>query len=425
VNLIGLRLRALPRITEVRRLRQVAVQQLRGGRLDVAARARRRAILQHRTGRGRAGVTGVIVADKLPTADDVAIAGRLLAAHRASRASAPALAVGARDDVWTQITADQGGFAAVLQRGDAGELAAYLCNVSRHDASIGITQGDGEHRRLTRDPAYRRFVALMATDKLVSLAEAVGVAAVENPEQGSWGNSLRCDPAELVDRISERIGIDVAPPDVDGGLLKIDTGRGLFHERDANAIYAAYLLRQTTRGLARPRICEIGGGSGRVAYWSRRLGPGSYTLVDLPHVNVVQGWYALKSLPAGDVSLYGEQAAGTAAGLRILPAHAIAELHEPSFDIVLNQDSFPEMNAATVADYLVWIAHTCQGSLMSINHESKPAYGPDLAHISVPELAAAAGTFELTSRFPYWLRRGYVVELYRVSGPAVAVDVGP
>ena len=101
--------------------------------------------------------------------------------------------------------------------------------------------------------------------------------------------------------------------------------------------------------------------------------------------------------------------------LQILPAHAIGEIGRPLFDLVLNQDSFPEMSAATVSDYLEWIGRSCGGSLMSINHESKPAYGAGLQHVNVPEMTAAGGGFELTYRFPYWLRRGYVVELYRIA----------
>jgi hypothetical protein len=386
-------------------------------RIDVKARARRRTILQHPTGIAGRRVESVLVADRPATAQDVAIAERLLAAHRAAGRSAPqdAPAVG-QEDLWTAITAHQGRFAAILERGDPGELAAYLCNVSRHDASVGITQGDDEYRRITCERGYREFLALMAKDKLVSLGEALGVLAIENPEQGRFGTSLRCDLAELVERIGARVGADITPPDVDGGLLKVDTGRGLFHERDANAIYTAHLLRQTVRDLPAPRICEIGGGSGRVAYWSRRLGLSSYTVVDLPHVNIVQGYYALKSLPAGDVSLYGEDPPGTfAARLQILPAHAIAELRESTFDLVLNQDSFPEMNAAIVTDYLQWIRRCCRGSLLSINHESKPAYGRGLEHINLPELVATVGGFELTYRFAYWLRRGYAVEHYRVA----------
>ncbi len=254
----------------------------------------------------------------------------------------------------------------------------------------------------------------MAADKLVSLAEGVGAIAVENPEQGAFGGNSRRAPAELVELISERIGISIEPPDVDGGLLKLDTGRGRFGERDANAIYTAWLMQQTTAGHEGTRICEIGGGSGRVAYWSHRLGLTSYTIVDLPMVNVVQGYYALKSIPAEKVSLYGEAEPGSVPGcLQILPPQAIAAITQPTFDLVLNQDSFPEMSAGTVAGYLQWIRTCCAGRLLTINHESSPPGVDGHPQVNVQEVTAETGGFTREQRFPYWLRRGYVVELYR------------
>jgi hypothetical protein len=379
-------------------------------------RLRRRSIIQHRYGRRPPSVPGTIVPDKLPAQDDEAIAERLLRAHDACERDRPRDEPGG-PDVWTHITATQNRFASILARRDPHELAGYLCNVSRHDASAGIVQGDVEHARIERDGSYRAFVLLMAMDKLVSLAEALGVLAVENPEAGTFGASLRADPRELVERIGERLGIDITPPDVDGGLLKLDGGRGLFGERDLNAIYTAYLMRSIVGSERQQRVCEIGGGSGRVAYWSHQLGLMDYTIVDLPHVNVVQGYYVLKSIAGERVQLYGEQSPPDAASprLRIVPPHAIDDLGGTPFGLVVNQDSFPEMNVPTVDRYLRWIRGSCDGLLLSINHESKPAYGRGLTHISVPERIAACGGFALRQRFPYWMRRGYVVETYGVT----------
>ena len=58
--------------------------------------------------------------------------------------------------------------------------------MSRQDATVGTVQGDAEHAKIVAIPAYRQFLALHAKDKLVSLAEAVGAIAVENPEAGVW-----------------------------------------------------------------------------------------------------------------------------------------------------------------------------------------------------------------------------------------------
>jgi len=382
-------------------------------RLHRSEQRRRRELMQHSGGSSRPHNQAVVVPDRQPDAGDVAIATRLLAAYR--EASRYGGSNRGHEDVWTDIAGRQVRFASILERGDAFELALYLCNVSRHDASEGITQGLGEFTRIMRDPSYRDVVVLMVKDKLVSLAEAVGALAVENPEQGPYGVNLHCDSGELVDRIAERIGIAITPPDIDGGLLKLETGRGLFNDRDANAIYTAWLMKGIL-GNGRRRICEIGGGSGRVAYWCHQLGLTSYTIIDLPHINVVQGYYLLKSLPGDSVLLYGEsQPSETAGLLQILPAHAIAEIREPSFDAVLNQDSFPEIDREIVADYLRWMRTTCIGPLVSINQESSPPRRDGKPQLSVPEVVREVGGFTLEQRWPYWLRKGYIVELYGMS----------
>jgi len=392
--------RARPRADPVLRWRAVDLdlaQSLKELGYLALQRRRRLAILQHPP--GSRVQSAVLVADKRAGADDVAIANRLLASYRAATARQAAR----QPDLWTQIAQRQRGFEEVLTTGDAERLAQYLCNVSRHDASHGITQGEAAYKRLRGVPPYRAFIARMARDKLVSLAEAVGALPAENPEQGAYGKTVALGLGEIVDRISDQIGISITPPDIDGGLLKIDTGRGLFGERDANAIYTAWLLK----GLAPRSVCEIGGGSGRVAYWSRRLGLAPYTLIDLPRTNVVQGYYLLKTLPS--VALYGES---EPADVTVLPDHAIGE-PPTRFDVVLNQDSFPEIAREVVDGYLAWIrAHAER--FVSINHENAPSGADGARQLNVHELLEGADGFELQQRWPYWLRRGYVVEIYRV-----------
>ena len=341
----------------------------------------------------------------------MASAERLLAAYRSADADSPRSDDAARADVWSEIDASQTTFRNLLARGQADELSAYLCNVSRHDASVGFTQGDQEFERLQRDHGYRRFVATMTVDKLVSLGEAVGVQPVENPEQGEYGASMRLDPGDLVRRIARQLDLELSPPDLDGGLFKIQTSEGRFHERDLNAVYTAHLLHNTLGGTG--TVLEIGGGSGRAAYWSVRMGFTSYTIVDLPRVGVVQGYYLLRALGADRVSLFGEPHSDSV-HVKLLPDQALPEIEERRFDLVLNQDSMPEMSRVAADEYLDWIARSAR-LFLSINHESKPSYGHGASHLSVPELIAERDSFRLKYRFPYWLRKGYVVELYQLE----------
>lgn len=392
--------------------------------LNFPERGQRPGRLQHRKGLRRPAAKVAMTPDKHPTKGDVAIAQRLLAAYAAAGADGPMGPDPGRPDLWTLFYAKQGRFIALLARGDAPELAAYLCNVARHDAALGFGQGPEAFEHLARDPTHRRWTALLTHDRLVSLAEAVGALEPENPEDTIFRANLRTDSGALVEDISRQLGIDIAPPDVDGGHFKLMTPGGMFAARDLWAIYTAHLVQRTLesrashtgRGL---RVCEIGGGGGRAAYWAWRLGLRSYTIIDLPHVNVVQGYYLLKSLPGERIVLYGEPDVASADDrIRILPQHAVSSVDGHAYDLVLNQDSFPEMSAGTVDDYLAWIKTACAGGLMlSINGENRPSYyRRSFPVVTVPDAVERVGGFARCERYPYWLRRGYVTELYRVAG---------
>jgi hypothetical protein len=128
-----------------------------------------RAWIQHEIGNPRPHIPRLVVPDIAPSEIDEAIAARLIAAYSAcKKAEAAYPAIGA--DIWSAIRKLQAHFFTVLESGDARALAAYLCNMSRHDATIGIGQGDGEYRWITTSPEYESFRALLIKDKLVSFA---------------------------------------------------------------------------------------------------------------------------------------------------------------------------------------------------------------------------------------------------------------
>ncbi len=299
-------------------------------------------------------------------------------------------------DLWTFNSKHQSKFLLLLKNNDPGKLAQYLCNMNKEDATIGTVQGNYEYKRILLDSSYRKYLALMAKDKLVSLAEALGVLPIENPEQGYYGRNIHEDSESLYKNICSIIGYDICPPPIDGGLFKIKAGGALFNERDCNAIYTSYTIK------SKKNVCEIGGGAGRVCFWSKIFGVSEYTVLDLPHINVVQGFYLLKSL-GESVSLFGEPDKQ----VRIIPCHA---LPQEKFDLVLNQDSFPEIERDTVINYINWIKNHAT-EFLSINHESKPPF-PGGTLLNVYELIKFTGGLNRINRVPYWLRKGYVMETY-------------
>lgn len=246
---------------------QAAAGNSAGGSL----RDRRLEALAHPTESLDLGVPHVFVPDIAPTDDDVRIAVRLLRAFHLAAKEERRRSKSPEKDCWAWIKSLQASFFEVLERNDPAALAEYLCNMCRRDATIGTDQGDQEYENLKRDAKHRAAIALRSKDKLVSLAEAVGAIACENPEQGRWGENLALDIEKLVAGIERVIGIDITPPQTDGGMLKLPYSRGFIGERDCHALFSAWSMRRILGRLENASLCEIGAGSGRCAYWSNRL----------------------------------------------------------------------------------------------------------------------------------------------------------
>jgi hypothetical protein len=83
----------------------------------------------------------------------------------------------------------------------------------------------------------------------------------------------------------------------------------------------------------------------------------------------------------------------------------------------VNIDSFPEIDSDIATEQLKWMSEVTS-RLLSVNHESwRPGAGITVQR-KLSSLAAQVPGFHLTSRDPFWLRKGYVTEWYDVRPPA-------
>jgi hypothetical protein len=345
---------------------------------------------------------------------DLVIAGRALVAYRAARAGAGGSVTGSADDVWTAFHARQQDFTSVLESGRAGALATYLCAMDRMDATHGITAGHVMYRELRQSGFARAKMARLILDKLLALAEAVGAVPLENPEQGSWGGNEAMHAGHLADAIEEKLALAFRPPVVAGGALALRAGDRLILDRDVMSLYAAWRARQILGNKSGSRIAEIGAGVGRAAYWYGRLDANAeYWIFDLPHVNVLQAFYLAKADPEFPLRLFGE-APLRAGGFSVMPHFEIENTRSAPFDLVLNQDSFPEINEAAVTRYLEWMHATKSRYFLSINHESRPETPGGGRQLRIADTIKKVGGFTLVSRHAFPLRRGYAEELYEV-----------
>jgi hypothetical protein len=86
-----------------------------------------------------------------------------------------------------------------------------------------------------------------------------------------------------------------------------------------------------------------------------------------------------------------------------------------TFRITANQDSFPEINRRIFDEYVQQIRRTTSGFFLSINHEGEQEIAGGEKHLHVSKLLSANPHFHRMYRSPYWLRGGYVEELYRIA----------
>ncbi len=297
----------------------------------------------------------------------------------------------------------------ILLDEDSQSLADYLSNMHRWKSTYGVSGNVAEYRSLRKSSYLRRREAALIKDILVSLAEALDILPYETVIPYVAKKNIYADPDWLVEKIEKKLSIKIAPPEVDGGLFKLELRSGLFEFRDLQSLYAAWRISSIV-GSETP-VGEIGGGLGKVAVYAHRFGFRDYSLFDLPVMNVMTAWHLIKALPDAKLVLYGEPDEGKA--IRILPYW---EFGNKKHGLVFNQDSFPEMGKEVVEDYLNKVKR-CSKYLLSINHEHQARLFSGTEHRSlvIPKIIREMGGFGRTYRFPSWLRKGYVEEQYETK----------
>lgn len=306
-----------------------------------------------------------------------------------------------------------GALRRALVTGDAQALGEQLRWLFRRPFLTGIsTPIDYE------DPGAPRYWALLACDRLASLAEAVGAIRTECPNQGPTGRVFSEGLHGLPARIEMALEVSLDYPRV-GAPYGILIGGRLITRETGVHLHAAVCLREAIDAhLSRSRseevrIVEIGGGFAGAAMWYLRLPRrrrGSYTIIDLPLMNAFQAYFLGEVHGADALQLHGEEDAG--APIRILPPRALGERESVPADVVFNQDSMPELPAKAARAYLEWMRDQVSGVFLSCNQEAAAPVGGK-AQLVVAELAAELGGLTRIERRPSWVRRGYVEEIYR------------
>lgn len=352
------------------------------------------------------------------TAEDVGVCIRLIAAYeRASDEKITGTStdiISKTNGIWTGIlNSNYSQLLTVLNKKNPEELAKLLALMFQQKFMTGIATGvlhASGHNRFSEKLWSLKFI-----NGLVSLAEFLGVVRTECPEQGMIGYALREGVEPLIKNIEEKLRISIDVPrigsphgiEILGKLITSDSPEHIYVAARASQIMNVFLDADQQK---RPAVVEIGAGYGSAAYWLLQLNQAitSYTIIDLPLVNILQGYFLSKSLGEDVVSLYGEKEKK----VQVLPTHSIKIPRTIPFDFLINENSMPEMPESAVEGYLRWVTNNCRGVFFSYNQETYSCF-QGVPQVLVPEVIKSVGGYQLLTRSPSWLRRGYVEEVYR------------
>lgn len=288
----------------------------------------------------------------------------------------------------------------LLSDKDAQGLAKYLQNGLRTALCSALGSGPATFQVMSgsdwRDPA------LQLVDGLVSLAEGIGALPYENPLHGPYGKNIYLTIPELMDVIESNLQFPISRPKV-MGMYGIAHDGGVIDVRVPDDAYCAHRIRLIRDGTPNTRFIEIGGGFGGMALFALRAGVTHWPIVDLPIINVVQGYFLIKCLGESAVRLFGEDDLSTS--VEVLPYWEFFD-RTRDYTVIFSRWALQEIESNYLDQYLTEI-ETRGKSLLSIHHEAGGATYRNL-HTVVAERAK----LRCYSRFPYWVRKGFVEELF-------------
>jgi len=330
---------------------------------------------------------------------------RVIAAYQKAAAETVKPAGG----MWDDIEARNKDFMTALQSGDANALGQILARLFQSQAIWGLGKFDENLLNDMKAPHDKSHLQLRITDALVSLGQAVGVKTVTSIEQQGVEphiKALSVDLSQLVREIENDAGFSIASPKIGATYGCIINEKLITLDGVING-YVAHRLKQlgVTKSAA---VVEIGGGFGCLAEIVARAIGCKYSVYDLPWVSAIQGYYLIMSLPEGTVKLLGEQTGS----IEVLPFWHFDNLPDKSVEYIVNSDSLPEMGYDTARGYIEKIAKNLRGMFLSINQEAQAKNANSGVQNCVHAIAKSVGGLQLASRSIYWMRQGYVEEVF-------------
>jgi hypothetical protein len=327
--------------------------------------------------------------EALADVDDGELVTRIVAAYQASTAISPKPS----QSLWETIGEKKDDVHEALARGQIEEAQRLLRDPEKTDLFYGF---ENLARSINIEGPGRESYSVLIYQHLLFLAEATGVKRRWNPE-----NRTTIWPLPTVEKllalIDQGVGHRVLFPNPFPGEIGLASSRGIISHRAIQAVYQAWRVYHLVKGNRNARIVEVGAGLGRTAFYAAKFGLHNYTIVDLPLTSVAQGYFLGRTLGPDAICLFKEERSGIA----ILPPLVFLN-SDDRYDLILNADSLTELDPETATAYCEAFRDRAN-IFLSINHEINP--------FTVHNLYAAIARPAI-SRAPYWMRAGYVEEIF-------------
>ena len=191
-------------------------------------------------------------------------------------------------------------------------------------------------------------------------------------------------------------------PVYQGGLIgAYTTTCGIVDERILDSLYTAVKIHRLLKGNRASAICDLGAGNGLIIFWLYQFGYTNLYTADLPHINLVQGFFLGTEFGYDQIKFVNET---HNAPIKIL---SMNDFFNYGFDLVINVDSLPEIDKSWATRYLDHISQSVD-IFYSINHETTVQ---DQMHVSKTIRENYPNLVSL-GKSRNWMRPGYVEDVF-------------
>jgi hypothetical protein len=307
-----------------------------------------------------------------------------------------------KDSIWLNIFNNFHKNVIDIIKSDKSRIEDILDDPSKYDIFYGFDSNCNYVLKNTRYSDYFENDELVI-DKILNFAEYLGILRHNNPERY---RIIFKKPSldNLINEIEKKINIELKFNNVFPGEKGVKTQKGIISNREIQAIYQAYKIKEIFKKNNYKNILEIGGGLGRTAYYCYKFGIKDYTIVDLLIPRVCQLNYLSRVL--NEENIINESQIINLENLEnkikiISPNYLFNK--NIKYDLIFNSDSITEIDSVNQNKYINFIKENAK-YFYSINHESNKN--------RVNDLFSNTNILEVEKNL-YWLRRGYLEEHFK------------